>query len=100
MNFSNLADENAVINLIGKNTMFKFHFSCDGILTYKAIEPKEMNGNYYNITIDVFYEVLDDFFCYSKLKDTLYGKQLFEVYVTDLGGQSQCIYHDKYKGEN
>ena len=69
-----LKNKQAILNLIGQNTVLSFEVACDGILTYNTVMPKYIKGVYYNFTVEVFYTNLNIFLKYESLKDVLLKK--------------------------
>lgn len=94
-----LQNQQAVLNFVGKKTIIKFSCLVDGIADFESVVPKTINDEYYNIRVSVFYEDLADLLCYEEGEYLLDEQrfQVFELWVTNLGGEKKCIYHKKYQ---
>jgi len=95
-----LTTEKECLDLIGKDSIFKFDYACDGVLSYKSVTPTINDGDYKQVTFEVFYDVSDSFFSYDTLENILYKKQLFEVKIGEFNDTYETIYHKKYQGED
>tara|TARA_R110000782_G_scaffold256703_1_gene345808 strand:+ start:365 stop:670 length:306 start_codon:yes stop_codon:yes gene_type:complete len=96
-----LENEQAILNLIGKDSAVKFEHLLDGVIRFETVLPKLIGGNHTEFRIDVFYEEMDGFFndilAYETLEFAMNKRQVFEVYqVTN--GYSVNIYHRKWEG--
>lgn len=94
-----LQNQQAVLNFIGKRTILKFSCLSDNIAEFESVVPKTISDNYFNIRVSVFYKDLADLLCYEEGEYLLDAQrfQVFELWITSLGGEKQCIYHKKYQ---
>jgi hypothetical protein len=93
-----LQNQQAVLNFIGKRTILKFSCLVDNIAEFESVVPKTLNEEYYNLRVSIFYDGGQDLLCYEEgeyLID-INRFQVFELWITNLGGEKECIYHRKY----
>jgi hypothetical protein len=101
MNFKELANQQAVINFIGKNTGMRFKCSVDGILHYETVLPKYMNEEHYYFEVSVFNNSYEDFLDFETLEDVCYKRQVFELKsISKETTGSKTLYHQKYINPN
>tara|TARA_R100000655_G_scaffold109879_2_gene166100 strand:- start:2443 stop:2754 length:312 start_codon:yes stop_codon:yes gene_type:complete len=101
MEFKELANEQAVINLIGKNTAIRFTCAMDGVLHYKTVVPKQIREEFYDFEISVFYDHLEDFLDYLTVDALCFNRQIFEFKVLHAQmEQVEVLYHQKYIDPN
>jgi hypothetical protein len=93
-----LKDENAIKNLIGKNTALRFVSCMDTIITYVTMLPKKINDDYYYFTLEVFLEdVCDNFLAFESCEDVLYKRKAFQLFARTMDGSEVIeLYHKKY----
>lgn len=99
MEFKELANQQAVINFLGKNTAMQFKCAMDSILHYETVLPKYINEEHYNFEVSVFYDTSEDFLNFEKLEDVCYKRQVFELKVKT-GKHTKTLYHKKYINPN
>lgn len=101
MEFKELANQQAVINFIGKNTCMKFTCAMDGILHYETVLPKYINEEYYNFKVSVFYDSSEDFLDFETLENVCYKRQIFELKLISKETIGiKTMYHRKYINPN
>ena len=91
-----LKDEQAILNLIGKNNVVNFKYATEGILTYCTAVPKEIGEYTLYFEIEVFYNLDTTFFDFETLEDLMHKKQVFRVNTKDLIGDREEIYFRDY----
>jgi len=91
-----LENEQAIINLLGKNDTLKFVFATDGVLTYETAIPKLIEDQAVHFKLEVFYEILDSFFCYERVSDVVTRKKVFRLESISMDGQTKELYKKKY----
>lgn len=93
-----LKDKKEVIDLVGKDTIFKFKLITDGIATFETVQPiNRGDKGYYSYKLDVFFENNDVMFAYDSLGEFLGDLQMFELTETIEGvNDGTVIYHEKY----
>lgn len=92
-----IENEGDIINLIGFNTVLKFSFISDGIMTYETIKPISVDDCYYDLEIEFFVEEAFniEFFCYDSFSDFLIKYKIFRLaYI--VGEVSHTLYERKY----
>ena len=91
-----LANKQAVINYIGKNTVVKFSAYLDGVMHYEMVVPKTINDEYYIMRIEVFHNE-EPFMDFETIEDLTHKRQVFELHRAEYPfGESECLYHEKY----
>lgn len=101
MSLPQLTNEQSIVNLLTKTTMLKFSFATDGILHYKSITPKKIEGEFYIFEIEVFLEDLDTFFDYASIEDLKEKHQIFRLKCTDISNEkNQELYYQMYDENN
>lgn len=92
-----IENEADIINLIGFNTMLKFSFISDGIMTYETIKPILVDGTYYNFEIEFFVEEDKniEFFCYDSFSDFLIKYKIYKLKYNH-GNFNNILYERQY----
>jgi len=99
MNFKELANQQAVINLVGKDISLEFQYAASNLLNYETVLPKKINGEYYDFEVSVFYESSEYFSIYETMEDICYKRQVFELKVKTRK-HTKTLYHKKYINPN
>lgn len=93
-----IQNEGDIINLIGYETILKFDFLSDSIMTFNTISPINIDGNYVNFQIEFFIE--DDitsleFFNYDSFSNFLLKYKIFRLCkINDIS--QDVLYKRKY----
>ena len=95
-----LANKQAVINYIGKNTVVRFSMYVDGVLHYEMLVPKTINDELYIMRIEVFNDD-NPFMDYETVENLTANRQVFELHLIGYHfSESECLYHEKYIDPN
>lgn len=93
----NLKDKQAILNLIGKNSVLCFRFASEGLLIYSTVIPKDVKGLLYLFEVEIFYNSNSDFFDYESLEDLIKSREVCTVNAKDLTGEIEEIYYNTFK---
>ncbi len=86
-----------LINLIGKETIFKFTLCHDSCFYFKTLVPKSTNEILHYFEIMIYGDDAPCLHEFMPLKDIISNSQLGEVNKKDLDGTSEQIYFSQYK---
>ena len=90
-----LKNQQEVIDFIGKETVLKFDYIADSIVTFKTCITR--NNNIYEVAL--FYEEGMTFFNYDNFYNFMEQMQVFTVYeVCEVTNVRTKLYEEKYKG--
>ena len=92
-----LKDQESVLRFAGRKTAFEFMYLVDGVASYKSCIMKMIDGNLYDVIIEVFYEEGRDLLRHEMAEDILYKKQVFQLLLSSrTRNDIDTIYHKKY----
>jgi len=90
--------EGDIINLIGLNTVLKFHYISDAIITFKTVKPLLIDDVYYDFVVEFFAEndvTKLEFFCYDSFSEFLIKYRIHQLSY-ELGDINVILYRRKY----
>lgn len=89
--------EGDIVNLIGVNTLLKFSFISDCIVTFETINPILIDDCYCDFEIEFFVEEVEtiQFFCYDSFSNFLLKYKIYKL-TYKVGEVNKLLYERKY----
>ena len=89
--------EGDIVNLIGLNTVLKFSFISDCVVTFETVKPILIDGSYCDFEIEFFVEETEniEFFCYDSFSDFLLKYKVHKL-AYKAGEVNNILYERKY----
>ena len=89
-----LVNEQAVVNILGKDTVMKFECMMDNVITYKTPYPKWIKDSLTFYELDVFLNDCDSFCDYEKVTDLTFKREVFRLVEINDKDEKQTIYYN------
>jgi len=94
-----IQNETDIIKLIGYETILKFSFISDGMMTYETLAPDPRCQDLYNYEIVFFIEegTQPEFFCYDSFSNFLLKYKIYQLEKICMNDNSrEVLYSRKY----